>query len=182
MNGNTERLSEEQSDSQSQVDYIVRLNERRRAALAEIDSADFSYVLPLLELLFLFICHTLWVLQPVPYKDFLGHRHRFLHGCVSPSNYLNDVSSLTCFSSYDVFAIIIVTTMLGYVYGTETDRYNLRMFTSLLFLTLLTHSCEGALTTWQSAALKLATPVGNLIGQVLFGWLADILGRKRMCE
>ena len=62
MNGNTERLSEEQSDSQSQVDYTVRLNERRRAALAEIDGADFSCVLPLLKLL-LFI-HLSYLVGP----------------------------------------------------------------------------------------------------------------------
>ena len=27
----------------------------------------------------------------------------------------------------------------------------------------------------------MAAPIGNLIGQLVFGWLADILGRKRMC-
>jgi len=30
--------------------------------------------------------------------------------------------------------------------------------------------------------LKVASPVGNLIGQLLFGWLADVVGRKRMCK
>lgn len=29
--------------------------------------------------------------------------------------------------------------------------------------------------------VKIATPVGTLCGQLLFGWLADIVGRKRMC-
>ena len=29
--------------------------------------------------------------------------------------------------------------------------------------------------------VKIATPVGTLVGQLLFGWLADIVGRKRMC-
>ena len=30
--------------------------------------------------------------------------------------------------------------------------------------------------------LKVASPVGNLVGQVFFGWLADLVGRKRMCK
>lgn len=30
--------------------------------------------------------------------------------------------------------------------------------------------------------VKVATPVGNLVGQLLFGWLADVVGRKRMCK
>lgn len=51
-----------------------------------------------------------------------------------------------------------------------------------LFEIILTPYRLAALTSWQTASLKLATPVGNLIGQILFGWLADILGRKRMCE
>lgn len=49
--------------------------------------------------------------------------------------------------------------MLGYVYGKGQ-----------------------VLSTNQDLGVKVATPVGNLIGQLLFGWLADVLGRKRMCE
>ncbi|KAF8554335.1 phosphate transporter [Imleria badia] len=48
--------------------------------------------------------------------------------------------------------------MLGYVYGNE----------------------NGDLSPWQSTGLKVATPVGNLVGQVVFGYLADAIGRKRM--
>lgn len=37
------------------------------------------------------------------------------------------------------------------------------------------------LTANQDLGLKVATPVGTLVGQLLFGWLADVVGRKRMC-
>lgn len=33
----------------------------------------------------------------------------------------------------------------------------------------------------QDLGVKVATPIGNLFGQLIFGWLADVLGRKRMC-
>jgi PHS family inorganic phosphate transporter-like MFS transporter len=32
----------------------------------------------------------------------------------------------------------------------------------------------------QELGVKVATPVGTLVGQLLFGWLADVVGRKRM--
>jgi PHS family inorganic phosphate transporter-like MFS transporter len=32
----------------------------------------------------------------------------------------------------------------------------------------------------QDLGVKVATPVGTLCGQLLFGWLADLVGRKRM--
>ncbi|KAG6879420.1 hypothetical protein C0992_002794 [Termitomyces sp. T32_za158] len=38
------------------------------------------------------------------------------------------------------------------------------------------------LNTNQDLGVKVATPVGTLVGQLLFGWLADIVGRKRMCK
>jgi len=30
--------------------------------------------------------------------------------------------------------------------------------------------------------VKVATPVGTLVSQLLFGWLADRIGRKKMCR
>lgn len=43
------------------------------------------------------------------------------------------------------------------------------------------YTTAGALNTNQDLGVKVATPVGTLVGQLLFGWLADVVGRKRMC-
>lgn len=51
--------------------------------------------------------------------------------------------------------------MIGYVYGKGNNN---------------------TLTPNQDLAIKVATPVGTLVGQLLFGWLADVVGRKRMCK
>ncbi|KAF5359520.1 hypothetical protein D9756_003148 [Leucocoprinus leucothites] len=94
------------------------MDKSRRAALAEVDNAKFS-----------------WFHAKV---------------CI--------VAGVGFFTdAYDIFAINIASTMLGYVYGKG-----------------------GALNTNQDLGVKVATPVGNLFGQLLFGWLADVLGRKRM--
>ncbi|KAJ7616419.1 major facilitator superfamily domain-containing protein [Roridomyces roridus] len=37
-----------------------------------------------------------------------------------------------------------------------------------------------SLSSDQSLGLKIATPAGTFFGQLFFGWLADIIGRKRM--
>ncbi|KAG1743456.1 major facilitator superfamily domain-containing protein [Suillus lakei] len=97
----------------------VTLNERRRAALEEIDNAPFSWF------------HVKVCL-------------------VAGVGFFTD--------AYDIFAINIAATMLGYVYGHTGNQLN----------------------TNQSLGVKVATPVGNLVGQLLFGWLADLVGRKRM--
>jgi PHS family inorganic phosphate transporter-like MFS transporter len=39
---------------------------------------------------------------------------------------------------------------------------------------------NGTLSPNQDLALKAATPIGTFCGQLLFGFLADIVGRKRM--
>ncbi|KAG9312573.1 phosphate transporter [Chiua virens] len=64
--------------------------------------------------------------------------------------------------AYDIFAIGIAATMLGFVYGTDKQDH------------------LPALKKWQETSLKIAAPLGNLIGQLLFGVLADIIGRKPM--
>jgi PHS family inorganic phosphate transporter-like MFS transporter len=61
--------------------------------------------------------------------------------------------------AYDIFAINIASTMLGYVYG---------------------HAKGPALNSSQNLGIKVATPVGTFFGQLVFGWLADVVGRKRM--
>ena len=58
--------------------------------------------------------------------------------------------------SYDIFAVSLVTIMLGIVYS------------------------NGVLLTSQDTAIKVATSAGTVIGQAGFGALADIVGRKRM--
>jgi PHS family inorganic phosphate transporter-like MFS transporter len=62
--------------------------------------------------------------------------------------------------AYDIFAISIGATMIGLVYNQGANK--------------------GKLTNSQNLGLNVATPVGTLIGQLLFGWLADVYGRKRM--
>ncbi|KAK4053909.1 hypothetical protein OIO90_003746 [Microbotryomycetes sp. JL221] len=64
--------------------------------------------------------------------------------------------------AYDIFAINLASTMIGYVYRPQPA-------TGL-----------PALSANQDLGLKIATPVGTLIGQLFFGWLADVYGRKKM--
>ncbi|KAI0709941.1 inorganic phosphate transporter [Earliella scabrosa] len=70
--------------------------------------------------------------------------------------------------AYDIFAINIVSVILGYLYGSSA------MDTALASLP------KRALSTGQEIGVKIATPVGVLLGQLLFGWLGDVLGRKRI--
>ncbi|KAF9038855.1 hypothetical protein BDZ89DRAFT_945687, partial [Hymenopellis radicata] len=61
--------------------------------------------------------------------------------------------------AYDIFAINIASVMLGYVYGGDG------------------WCCHHKLSINQDLGVKVAAPIGTLLGQLLFGWLADV-GRK----
>jgi PHS family inorganic phosphate transporter-like MFS transporter len=64
--------------------------------------------------------------------------------------------------AYDIFAINLVTAMLGVVYWQDAKTK------------------KGSIPTNSDTAIKVATSSGTVIGQVGFGVLADIVGRKRM--
>ncbi|CAG8561008.1 2887_t:CDS:2 [Ambispora gerdemannii] len=59
--------------------------------------------------------------------------------------------------AYDLFAINLASTMLGYVYWNKDSPPKEIDF-----------------------GIKVSAAVGTLVGQLLFGWLADKLGRKRV--
>lgn len=79
--------------------------------------------------------------------------------------------------------------MLGYVYGecsgseTVGASYFLRMtcINPRSFILGPLDSSIRSLKTSQDLTLKVATPVGIVLGQIFFGWSADRLGRKKMC-
>lgn len=64
--------------------------------------------------------------------------------------------------AYDIFAINLVTNMLGVVFWENAK------------------SKPGTIPTNSDTAIKVATSGGTVIGQVGFGILADLVGRKRM--
>ncbi|KAK9473825.1 major facilitator superfamily domain-containing protein [Dipodascopsis tothii] len=61
--------------------------------------------------------------------------------------------------AYDIFAINIAVTMLGYVYFADN---------------------KSKLPTNSDTAVKVATSAGTVIGQLFFGYMADRVGRKRV--
>ncbi|KAK0641601.1 major facilitator superfamily domain-containing protein [Cercophora newfieldiana] len=60
--------------------------------------------------------------------------------------------------AYDIFTASLLTVMLGIVY----------------------YPGVGVMPTSSDTAIKLATSAGTVVGQLVFGSLADIVGRKRM--
>ena len=66
--------------------------------------------------------------------------------------------------AYDIFAINLVTPMLGIVYW-QDKKFGKH---------------QGTIPSSSDTAIKVATSGGTVIGQVGFGWLADVVGRKRM--
>ncbi|KAJ6153653.1 phosphate:H+ symporter [Penicillium chermesinum] len=64
--------------------------------------------------------------------------------------------------SYDIFAINLCVDMIGAAYWQNAG------------------SNPGKLPSHSDTALKVATSGGTVLGQLFFGWLADLVGRKRM--
>lgn len=64
--------------------------------------------------------------------------------------------------AYDIFAINLVTSMLGVVYWQNAK------------------SKPGTIPSNSDTAIKVATSGGTVLGQVGFGIMADLVGRKRM--
>lgn len=103
--------------------HIEDPNERRRRALAQIDTAPF------------------------------GWRHARAV-VVAGVGFFTD--------SYDIFAINLCSAMLGVAYWqTAATR-------------------PGKIPYSADTAVKVSTSAGTVVGQLLFGWLADRIGRKRM--
>lgn len=61
--------------------------------------------------------------------------------------------------AYDIFAINLVSTMIGFVYYKDNNNYTPKL---------------------PDLGLKVSVACGTFCGQLLFGWLADRLGRKKM--
>jgi len=119
-NSITEMKGEGEGKYYEGSDPSTTLDERRRAALAEVDNAKFGWF-------HIKVC------------------------LVAGVGFFTD--------AYDIFAINIASTMLGYVYRSAQ---------------------KSALSANQDLGIKIATPVGTLVGQLIFGWLADVVGRKKM--
>ncbi|PYI11972.1 phosphate permease [Aspergillus sclerotiicarbonarius CBS 121057] len=64
--------------------------------------------------------------------------------------------------SYDIFAINLCSSMLGVVFWQDAATR------------------PGKMPYSSDTAIKVSTSAGTVIGQLFFGWLADIVGRKRM--
>lgn len=76
--------------------------------------------------------------------------------------------------------------MLGYVYGHTAGTRLTWNALGLVWLRPVDKLFAGPgltrkLSSNQDFGIKVAAPIGNLFGQLLFGFLADIVGRKRMC-
>lgn len=72
------------------------------------------------------------------------------------------VSSAPTLMTVQLFAINFITGMLGIVYWQNAA------------------TSPGTIPSSSDTALKASTSAGTVIGQLGFGWLADIVGRKKM--
>ncbi|TDZ44802.1 Repressible high-affinity phosphate permease [Colletotrichum trifolii] len=72
--------------------------------------------------------------------------------------------------SYDIFAINLIITLLGVVFWQGPPEQTEHGY----------GGNHGELPGPVNSALKASTSAGIVIGQVVFGWLADVFGRRRM--
>ncbi|KAF1988326.1 phosphate permease [Aulographum hederae CBS 113979] len=79
---------------------------------------------------------------------------------VAGIGFFTDLTNVT--DAYDLFAIGLVTSMLGVVYWHDAPTK------------------PGTIPSNSDTAIKVATSGGTVLGQVGFGILADIVGRKKM--
>lgn len=134
------------------------LDERRRNALAQIDNATFSLVIIYFSRYFYVMLSSHSAVGSISKSSVsLALASLLMRKWRARWHYLI-VHLKSILFRYDIFAINIAATMLGYVY-----------------------TKSHALNTNQDLGVKVATPIGTLFGQLLFGWLADVVGRKRMC-
>jgi PHS family inorganic phosphate transporter-like MFS transporter len=150
------RTNAEDSDTDSRLgdpsnDVAHVLSAERREALQQIDRAIYS---------------------PIHLRIVLVAGVGFLAEAYVRSGSLYDmfhVLIIWCICRYDIFAIGVASHMLGYLYG-EIPKGELP-------------GCNVTrkLSSNDDLSLKVATSAGTLVGHLLFGWAADVWGRKRMC-
>ncbi|CAK7222577.1 hypothetical protein SBRCBS47491_004910 [Sporothrix bragantina] len=81
--------------------------------------------------------------------------------------------------SYDIFAISMVTNLWGLVFWGGSDASASAAVTA----TAASYgygSNNGSLPDPVNQAVKASTSAGIIVGQLLFGWLADVMGRRRV--
>ncbi|ERT02558.1 MFS transporter, PHS family, inorganic phosphate transporter [Sporothrix schenckii 1099-18] len=81
--------------------------------------------------------------------------------------------------SYDIFAISMVTNLWGLVFwgGGDATASALVAETAAAYGYGNNH---GSLPDPVNQAVKASTSAGIIVGQLVFGWLADVLGRRRV--
>lgn len=81
--------------------------------------------------------------------------------------------------SYDIFAISMVTNLWGLVFWGGGDA-NASAAVEATAASYGYGSNHGTLPDPVNQAVKASTSAGIIVGQLLFGWLADVMGRRRV--